>query len=148
MIVYHASSVLNSFWLVALSVLLSAAGVEQSSAQARSGARLPEGSISGTILDAATSQPLAGATVVVDLTSAGALPNPGTGSGSFVQMNRGVLSDSQGRYRFKGLPPGRYRLQISRPGYRPSSVGVELHGAADSRVSVGLRAPITTAARS
>lgn len=101
-------------------------------------ARLPEGAISGTVLDAATSEPLAGATVVVEPAAQGVLPGTGAGRGALLEATRGVLSDSLGNYRFVGLAPGRYRLRISRAGYRPSSLGVELQGSADTRVSVGL----------
>jgi RNA polymerase sigma factor (sigma-70 family) len=99
--------------------------------------RLPRGVISGSIVDAESGEGLAGATVVVEPEAGGAMPARQDG-GSFLQGAQGMISDGEGRYRFADLAPGRYRLRVSRTGYRTAAVTVELRGAADSRVSVGL----------
>jgi hypothetical protein len=122
--------------MLGLACLLGA--VIPSAAQEASGGRLPAGSVWGAVVDAATSQPLSGATVVLDPETGGALPDV-RGGGSFLHASRAVLSDSAGDYRFAGVPPGRYRLRITRAGYRPATFSVELRGSADSRVSVGLQ---------
>ena len=93
--------------------------------------------MSGVVVDAESGAPLAGATVIVEVASAGALTAPASPTG-FLQSTRGVISDADGVYRLRELPPGRYNLHVSRPGYRSVTLGVELEGRADSRLSVGL----------
>ncbi|GAA4377640.1 outer membrane beta-barrel family protein [Hymenobacter koreensis] len=66
----------------------------------------PQGSgrISGTVIDAATKQPVEYATVAV---------LPATGE----QPLDGAVADDKGRFAIKGLAPGSYRLSISFIGY-------------------------------
>ncbi len=99
----------------------------------------PPGVIAGAILDAANGEPVAGATVVLQPEAAGAFPGPAAGS-AFASATRTTTTDSAGRYHFDGLPPGAYRVYITRVSYRPYSVGLELRSGAESAVSVGLKA--------
>lgn len=107
-------------------------------AQDSSDARLPAGAIAGSVVDAETARPLAGATVVLQPEEAGTLPGSDSGGSAFLSTSRSTVSGPSGTYRFGGLPPGRYRLYVERAGYRPVSIAVDLRGSADSRVSIGL----------
>ena len=111
--------------------LLGATGV---AAQAPGTVRLSGGVVSGRVVDAETGVALGSSTVVLEPRDAGAFP---AGSG-FIPATRTSRTDSAGEYRFGGVPPGDYRLHVQRLGYRSTTVGVELRGTADSRVSVGL----------
>ncbi len=111
-------------------------GIGVAAAQEREGP--PRGGIGGAVLDARTDAPVAGATVVLEPDVAGAFPGSASGTG-FVAAARSTITSRWGRYRFDGLSPGAYRLYVSRIGYRPYSVVVELSGAA-AAVSVALEA--------
>ncbi len=65
------------------------------------GASQQSGSISGVIVDTAT-LPVPGATLVVTADDSGV---------------RRTTTDMNGRYRFDGLPPGRYRIEVSMGGF-------------------------------
>ncbi len=106
--------------------------------QAQTPALRPAGAISGLVIDAASALPLSGARVVLEPRTGGAFPAPSPGASAFIQATRTAVTDSAGRYRFANVPPGEYRLHVQRLGYRSTSVGVDLRGAGDSRVSVGL----------
>jgi hypothetical protein len=75
---------------------------------------------------------------VLEPEMAGAFPGAATGS-AFVASARTAITGVAGRYRFDGLSPGAYRVYVSRVGYRPYSVVVELAGT-DASVSVALEA--------
>ncbi|HEX2189471.1 MAG TPA: TonB-dependent receptor, partial [Longimicrobiaceae bacterium] len=111
----------------ALLVLLPA-GAPEARAQERA-------TVSGTVVDAYNQAPLPEASVVLETRGPGALPAPGR---ALVQATRTVRTDAGGRYHFSGVPAGEYRLRVERPGYRSATVEVDLRGAAESRVSVGL----------
>ncbi len=96
--------------------------------------RLAGGIVAGRVVDAEAGSPLSTAIVVLEPRDAGAFP---AGSG-FIPATRTTRTDSSGEYRFHGVPPGDYRLHVQRLGYRSTTVGVELRGTSDSRVSVGL----------
>lgn len=96
------------------------------------------GSMSGLVVDAATTLPLAGAKVVLEPRTMGAFPVRPAGASAFVQATRATTTDSAGRYRFKGVPKGEYSLHVQRLGYRSTTLAVELRGPTDSRVSIGL----------
>jgi hypothetical protein len=98
------------------------------------------GGIGGTVLDAGTGAPLAGATVLLQPELVGAFP-AGPASGSpFAAAARAVLSDAAGTYQFDALPAGVYRIYVTRYGYRPWSVVVELRGAGVSPLGIALAA--------
>ncbi|HEX8358569.1 MAG TPA: TonB-dependent receptor [Longimicrobium sp.] len=91
---------------------------------ARPAAGQEGGSVSGTIIDAATSLPLADASVALE------------GRGG--ERSRTARTDAAGRYAFAGVAAGAYRLRVQRIGYRSTTVDVELRGGVDPTVSVGL----------
>jgi hypothetical protein len=94
--------------------------------------------ITGSVLDATTGEPLPGATVVLQPEVVGAFPaGPASGS-AFAAAVRAVLSDAAGEYRFDALSSGVYRVYVSRFGYRPYSVVVELRGTGVSPVAIAL----------
>jgi hypothetical protein len=98
------------------------------------------GGIAGTVLDAGTGVPLPGATVMLQPELLGAFP-AGPASGSpFTAAARAVVSDGAGAYHFDGLPAGIYRIYVTRYGYRPWSVVVELRFAGTSPVGIALEA--------
>src|SRR5688500_7044706 len=119
-------------WLLATTAAL---GAQQAPDESR-----PRGGISGSVLDAATGTPLEGATVVLQPEVVGAFPaGPASGS-AFAAAVRAVLSDARGEYRFDALASGVYRVYVSRYGYRPYSVVVELRGATLSPIAIALTA--------
>ncbi|HEU0077036.1 MAG TPA: TonB-dependent receptor [Longimicrobiaceae bacterium] len=113
----------------------SPAGAQAVPAQAPGRRAAERASVAGTVVDAFSQLPLADATVVLEPRATGALPSPAR---SFVQATRTARTDPSGRYRFAGVAPGEYRLHVERLGYRSATVEVDLRGAAESRVSVGL----------
>lgn len=121
-----------------LLILFAALGAVPGNAQTPVRTKASAGTISGTVVDAATSGPLVGAAVTLEPRAMGAFPMRTPGASAFIRATRATTTDTGGYYHFSGLPEGEYRLHVQRIGYRPTSVGVELRGAADSRVSVGL----------
>lgn len=83
------------------------------------------GTIHGRVVDAESLHPIEGATVRLKAT---------TPEGDI----RTVAADSAGEYRFNAVKPGRYRLEISRLGYIPNTLEVELRSHVPARVSMGL----------
>ncbi len=103
------------------------------------------GSISGAVVDAATMAPLPASTVVLSVI--GAIVSSQNGHSPFLSTGSVAVTDSLGRYRFIDMAPGEYSLRVQRMGYRPAVIMVQLRGAGDSRVSIGITiAPITLAA--
>lgn len=84
------------------------------------------GTISGRVVDASTMGPLEGALVRLQE------PEP---EGATLLA---AAADSRGEYRFASVPPGVYRIRISRLGYLPTEIEVELISAAPTRISMGL----------
>lgn len=111
-------------WIAALALLAAPAAAQSA-----------EGTISGSILDAQRAQPIPGARIVLVPGEAGALPSA---DAAFIPGARVAVSGDDGGYGFTGLSAGRYRLLVTRVGYRGTTLGVELRGSADSRVSVSL----------
>lgn len=111
-------------WIAALALLAAPAAAQPG-----------EGTISGSVLDAQRAQPIPGARIVLVPGEGGALPSP---DAAFTPGARVAVTGEDGGYRFTGLPAGRYRLHVTRVGYRGTTLGVELRGSADSRVSVSL----------
>jgi hypothetical protein len=109
-------------------------------ADAERGGRDPRGGVVGSVLDAQTGDPIEGATVVLQPDVVGAFPaGPASGS-AFTTSSRAVISGADGTYRFDGLASGVYRVYVSRFGYRPYSISIELRGAAVSPVAIALTA--------
>ncbi|HEX5870053.1 MAG TPA: TonB-dependent receptor, partial [Longimicrobium sp.] len=112
-------------WIAALALLL----------PVQAAAQPGQGTVSGSIFDAQRGQPVPGARIVLLPDGGGAMP---ADDAAFIPEARVAVSGDDGGYRFAGIPAGRYRLHVSRVGYRASTLGVELRGSADSRVSVSL----------
>jgi hypothetical protein len=149
-VAYWRSGV-TAIWMLAAIAMSGVREVAHAQTQAHADAR-PRGGIAGSVLDAATGTPLEGATVVLQPEVTGAFPaGPATGS-AFAAAVRAAVSNRLGEYRFEGLPAGVYRVYVSRLGYRPYSVVMELRGAAVSPIAIALAAepiplqPISTAA--
>ncbi len=71
----------------------------------------PTGAISGIVTDAITRRPIAGAIVSITITSGG----PGAANPN---SQRAQLTDTQGRFVFRHLPPSdRYSLSVDKYGY-------------------------------
>jgi hypothetical protein len=68
--------------------------------------QLPQGSLLGTVRDAASQQPLVGAVVILG------------------DHDRATSTDARGRYRFERIPAGPHHLAVRSVGYRPRT----LHG--------------------
>jgi hypothetical protein len=84
--------------------------------------------LSGTILDGETRQPIAGARVVLDaVTSTGA------------NAIDGATSDASGAYSLQGVPPGPFSVRVARDGYRTKIVpGLTTRGAPVIREDIAL----------
>lgn len=107
------------------SVALLFVGVSEGGAQ-----EVPPSSISGRVVDAATLRPLPGAVVRLE---------PWVARSGGVSA-RAIAVDSAGEYHFDYVPPGLYRLRITRLGYVAATIQVELKAAATpTRVSAGLK---------
>jgi hypothetical protein len=122
--------------LAGLSAAVIAAG-PLAAQSARVPGDLPEaGSVSGTVVAAASGAPLAGAVVVLEATGASTLITPT--ATAFFGRSLSVVTSATGAYRFGGLGPGAYRLLVRHLGFRPAAVDVDLAPGAPFRVSVGL----------
>src|SRR5215470_19738605 len=75
-------------------------------------ATVPEqaAAVSGTVLEAGTNTPVAGAQVT--LMSFALRPQPGRPPEPLVAM-----TDQNGRYQFENLEPGRYRVSVQKAGF-------------------------------
>ena len=103
--------------------------------------RLPGGTITGEVVDAATMQPLAAATVTLTVPGQHSLIESPRNASGFLAIGRSVVTGPTGVYRFDDLPAGDYRLRGQRIGYTPVTLDVRLGGAeatGDARLSVGL----------
>jgi hypothetical protein len=99
-------------------------------------AQAPGGAVVGTILDAATGQPLPGALVLLEPRPGGAVRR--AEGGGFWTTGATQVTDAAGAYRFPRLAPGEYRLLVRRLGYKPAAIDVELHQPDPLQLSVGL----------
>lgn len=97
----------------------------------------PRGTVTGTVLDAGTGSPLAGATVVLEPRPNGVV-SPAASGAAFWASGAAATSGSDGSYRFSHIPAGRYRLLVRRFGYHPAILEVDLRQRGSIRVSVGL----------
>ena len=89
-------------------------------------------SLSGEVLDAASGEPLAGATLTLRSLSAEAGTEPRT-----------TLTDEGGRYTFRRVRSGEYALQVDRAAYTPVELTIRVGSGRDARIAVALEiAPI------
>lgn len=91
--------------------------------------RLEHGSISGTVVDAGSSEPLPEARI--DLRRVATPDSP--------EFLIGGGSDAAGAFRLDRVPPGSYRLIVSREGYAPAERTVEMTASDLSNVEVPLK---------
>lgn len=124
----------RSLWPLVL-LIVAAPLAAQAEAEAR-----PRAGIGGVVLDAGTSLPIEGATVVLQPEVIGAFPaGPASGS-AFAATSRTVETGVTGTYRFENLVWGVYRIYVSRIGYRPYSIAVELRAGSGAMVGIALNA--------
>lgn len=90
--------------------------------------------ISGLVVEATTGRPLPLARAQLVAVAAS---DPEASAGQ-VAVTRSSWTDGEGRYRFDALPPGMYRLTVSRLGYRTATLWVSTPAPAPVRRSVGL----------
>lgn len=103
------------------------------------------GEVAGRVVDADSQVSLAGAVVVLEPAPAGAVWSS-VGGAAFPASAITTETNGVGAYRFEGLGSGTYVIRVMRLGYQPARVEIELHGAAMSRVTLGLVvAPIALA---
>jgi hypothetical protein len=121
----HAASL-----VVAGALLLCTAGLLP--AQDRTAAR----AVTGTVVDARTGEPIEGAVVVLEPLPGGVL-GPDRTSGT-IRAARTAATAGGGRYTFRGLPAGAYRLRVSRYAYEPATVEIDVRRGSAASVSVGL----------
>ncbi len=79
-----------------------------------------QGTVAGTVTDAATAQPLTGAQVFI----------PGTG--------RGSLTNARGTFVIPGVPVGQHRVQVQLLGYRNAESSVDLAAGGTTRADFAL----------
>ena len=92
--------------------------------------------VTGLVVDARTGEPIEGAIVVLEPLPAGVI-GPSRSSAAI----RGGLTATTaggGRYTFRGLPAGEYRLRVTRYAYEPATVEIDVRRGATASVSVGL----------
>lgn len=93
--------------------------------------------VSGTVIDASTSMPLAG----VRVTLTGIAPSifPASSPSPVLPTSRVAVTDSAGTYQILGVTAGEYRLFVRRLGYQPALVDLDAtRPAGDTRLSFGL----------
>ncbi len=93
-----------------------------------------QGSVRGSVVEAATDRPVAGATVTLSPDSLSA----GSDDATRDAAPRRVLTDRHGSYGFRAVEPGRYRVEVTGLGYRTAVVWIDLPAAWKVRRSVGL----------
>lgn len=107
---------------------------------------IPKGSIEGLILHIGTGDPIPGARVTLARVQApqAALPSvpgappppPQPVASPLAQNNPAVNTDSQGKFIFKDLDPGQYRIQVANNGYARTEYGQRVFGGQGTAVSV------------
>lgn len=123
--------------MLLISLQLSSALAQQAPPLGPQAAPAPKGTITGTVVKATTGEPIARAQVTV--TRLGAAPNPAgidatpdagarAGDPSLqdfqqLQIIPAVLTDDQGTFAIKDLPPGSYRVAAVRNGYSRQEFG-------------------------
>jgi hypothetical protein len=93
--------------------------------------------VNGTVVDAGTATPLAGAILILAPATHGVFAP--AGASPLLTGARSTSSDSLGRYEMRGVASGRYELLVKRLGYQPSVVDVDVTGGVGTaNLSVGL----------
>jgi hypothetical protein len=87
------------------------------------------GDVLGTVVDQASGQPLAGASVAL-------AENAGFG----------VTTGSDGGFRLSGIPAGTYTLQVSKSGYQSRALSIQVVAAQNTNVGSIALAPVATSA--
>ena len=86
----------------------------------------PKGSIEGVVLQTGSNDPIAGARVTISrvLTT----PPPVGATPVVIPSIPAANTDSQGKFAFKDLEPGQYRLQVAKNGYARAEYGEPIVG--------------------
>jgi hypothetical protein len=92
--------------------------------------------VRGTVLDAASSLPIAGAQLTLTAIAPAVLP-PASPSPT-VTGSRVTVTDSAGAYELRGVAAGEYRLLVRRLGYRAALVDLDANTGNEARISFGL----------
>ncbi|HET6361353.1 MAG TPA: carboxypeptidase regulatory-like domain-containing protein, partial [Gemmatimonadota bacterium] len=92
--------------------------------------------VTGSVVDARTGEAIEGAVVVLEPLPGGVL-GPDRASPS-IRAGRTATTAGGGRYTFRGLPAGAYRLRVSRYAYEPATVEIDVRRGSAASVSVGL----------
>ena len=131
--------VLRPLAVTAVAVVACVVSVHGMSAQNRTNTPQASSAITGTVLQAedGTVLPDALVTLVPIRVPVSATASSTTGYGPSARETS-QRTGGDGRYRFEGLSPGRYRVVITRPGYEPRTIEVELAGVQGLRVSATL----------
>ncbi|MFQ5705487.1 MAG: TonB-dependent receptor domain-containing protein [Gemmatimonadales bacterium] len=117
------------FRVLMVMTLVSSAAGEASHAQVRPMEPRTGGSISGRVLAADGSAPLADALVTLISLA---------GTRAAAARAPSLRTSRDGRYRFSGLMPGKYRVLITHVGYLPVAFEVQVTSAADVNLSAAL----------
>jgi protocatechuate 3,4-dioxygenase beta subunit len=103
----------------------------------------PPGSIAGTVRDAATMEPIAGAWVFHHPRNN---ENPGSSDGDYEDLTTETLSglphartDEEGHYVIEPLAPGKYRLHVRAAGYHPAHESAEVEPGEVTEVNFKLK---------
>ena len=126
----EGSRILRHATIIAAALLVGAADVavaQRPAGQgARTGAQTPqgEGQIRGTVVDAATGQPIRSASAEVR-------------SAADSSLVTGILTGADGTFRIPGLRPGRYLLRVSALGHTPTTRGGIAITPAEATAEVG-----------
>ena len=124
--------------VLAVVMLLAFAVPGIGAAQVRTDVTAPEGIISGSVLTAVRDAPLGQALVtLVPVRVERSATNTASGDGPHTSSLSRRTGDD-GRYRFTGVAPGRYRIIITRVGYVPRFLEVDLGATQGLTVSATL----------
>src|SRR5262245_40788742 len=88
--------------------------------------------LSGLVTDAASGAPISGAVVTV--------------SGNTLSAVSSTVSQEGGRFRVAGLPPGRYRVRVSKPGFVDTIYGSTWKGEPGRLILLSVERPAQSVA--
>lgn len=83
------------------------------------------GTLSGTVIDERTDNPVVGANVYIP------------------ELERGTATDAQGRYTIGDIPPGTYEIEVSYIGYSEYTTEVEIGDEEDVELDINLESDVT-----